>query len=77
MTKFGPSEQLKHAQIFDQTMTLLNNIRKKASPEAGKCAAVAIIHAGVFFLGGHEPRHQTYDWLQRICDDLVLDKEKW
>ena len=68
-----PSDQLKHAKIFDQTLTTLNNIRKKAGPEGGKLAAVAIIHAGVFFLGRHEPRHQTYDWLQRICDDLVLE----
>ena len=72
-----PSDQLKHAKIFDQTLTLLNSIREKSGSEAGKWAAVAIIHAGVFFLGRHEPRHQTYDWLQRICDDLVLDKEKW
>ena len=72
-----PSQQLKHAEIFDITLKKLEEIRTESGKDAGKWAAVAIIHAGVFFLGRHEPRHQTYDWLQRICDDLVLDKDKW
>ena len=73
----SPSDALRHAKNFDETLRLLEGIRTKAGQGRAKWAAIALIHAGVFFLGRHEPRHQTYDWLQRICDDLVLDKDKW
>ena len=72
----SPSDQLRHARAFDETLTI-REVRATKGLERSKWNAIALIHAGVFFLGRHEPRHQTYDWLQRICDDLVLDKEKW
>jgi len=77
MKQMSPSDQLRHAKTFDETLAILETVRKTCGKDQGRWAAVAMIHGAVFFLGRHEPRRETYHWLQRICDDLVLNRDEW
>ena len=61
------TQQRMHARIFDDTLKILNDMNTDSS-----LAAVAIIHASIFFLARKNSRKEIYDWLQKICDDLVI-----
>jgi hypothetical protein len=71
----NPAEQLRHARQFDHTINCLRGLREKAGPRVACLAAVAMTHACVFFLGRHSNRRDTYNWMQRICDELVADAD--
>lgn len=60
-------QQRMHAKTFDDTLALLTKMKRE-----GSLTAVAIIHASIFYLVRHNSRPEIYDWLQKICDDLVI-----
>jgi hypothetical protein len=60
------AQQVMHAKTFDGTLAMLQKVNNPT------LAAVAIIHASIFFLARNNSRREIYNWLQRICDDLVI-----
>jgi hypothetical protein len=60
-------QQLMHAKTFDDTLALLSKLQNDPT-----LAAVAIIHASIFYLARNRSRREIYNWLQKICDDLVI-----
>ena len=69
-------QQWLHARIFDSTLSMLTELHKGQGPDNASLAAVAAIHAGVHFLVHNNKklgdRRHIYNWLQKICDDLVI-----
>ena len=60
-------QQRMHAKTFDDTLALLNKLQQEPT-----LAAVAIIHASIFYLARNRSRREIYNWLQKICDELVI-----
>jgi len=60
-------QQRMHAKTFDDTLALLSKLQNEPT-----LAAVAIIHAAIFYLARNKSRREIYNWLQKICDDLVI-----
>ena len=60
-------QQRIHAKAFDETLAMLGKLHDEQS-----LTAVAVIHAGIFFLARKKSRREIYNWLQRICDGLVV-----
>ena len=67
--------QRMHAVAFDRTVELLHKLRRDQDLDNASMVAVGTIHAALHFLvitHKRKVRRDIYNWLQRICDDLVI-----